>query len=73
MANSNQFKISINKAKAKNDKIYNLIFWNKIPLIAASFQDAKISVSSPDPDWIRIQSGPCIRIRIQEGKNDPQK
>jgi hypothetical protein len=24
-----------------------------------------------DPDWIRIQSGPLIRI--QEGKNDPQK
>jgi hypothetical protein len=31
----------------------------------------KISVS--DPDWIRIQSGYWIRIRIQEGKNDPQK
>jgi len=27
----------------------------------------------PDPDWIRIQSGQWIRIRIQEGKNDPQK
>ncbi len=24
-----------------------------------------------DPDWIRIQSGQSIRI--QEGKNDPQK
>jgi hypothetical protein len=24
-----------------------------------------------DPDWIRIQSG--LWIRIQEGKNDPQK
>jgi hypothetical protein len=30
-------------------------------------------VSDPDPDWMRIQSGPWIRIRIQEGKNDPQK
>ncbi len=30
------------------------------------------SVSDPDPDLIRIQSGP-IRIRNQEGKNDPQK
>ncbi len=27
----------------------------------------------PDPDWIRIQSGQWIRIRIQEGKNYPQK
>ncbi len=29
----------------------------------------------PEPDWIRIQSGMWIRIRIriQEGKNDPQK
>jgi hypothetical protein len=26
-----------------------------------------------DPDWIRIQSGQWIRIRIQEGKNDAQK
>jgi hypothetical protein len=26
-----------------------------------------------DPDWIRIQSGQWIRIRIQEGKNDPKK
>jgi hypothetical protein len=26
-----------------------------------------------DPDWIRIQSVQWIRIRIQEGKNDPQK
>jgi hypothetical protein len=26
-----------------------------------------------DPDWIRIQSGQWIRIRIQEGQNDPQK
>jgi hypothetical protein len=27
------------------------------------------SVSDPDPDWIQIQSGQWIRIRIQEGKN----
>ncbi len=32
-----------------------------------------IRVVDPDPDWIRIQSGLWIRIRIQEGKNDPQK
>ncbi len=28
-------------------------------------------VADPDPDWIRIKSGQWIRI--QEGKNDPQK
>jgi hypothetical protein len=26
-----------------------------------------------DQNWILIQSGQWIRIRIQEGKNDPQK
>jgi hypothetical protein len=35
------------------------------------------SVSDPDPEGIRIQSGQWIRIwnriRIQEGKNDTQK
>ncbi len=40
-----------------------------------------ISAVDPDPDWIWIQwdipgsvsgSGFAIRIRIQEGKNDPQ-
>ncbi len=32
-------------------------------------------VADPDPNWIWIHSGQCIRtrIRIQEGKNDPQK
>jgi hypothetical protein len=29
------------------------------------------TVANPDPDWIRIQWGPCIRN--QEGKNDAQK
>jgi hypothetical protein len=29
--------------------------------------------SVADPEWIRIQWGPWIRIRIQEGKNDPKK
>jgi hypothetical protein len=28
------------------------------------------SVADPDPDWIQIQSGQCVRIRIREGKND---
>jgi hypothetical protein len=36
-----------------------------------------LSVSDPDPDWIRFNkvsgSGFGIRIRIQEDKNDPQK
>jgi hypothetical protein len=31
------------------------------------------SVSDPDPDWIRIQSGQWIWIRIHESNNDPQK
>jgi hypothetical protein len=31
------------------------------------------SVSDPDPDWTRIQTGQWISIRIQEGKNDPRK
>jgi hypothetical protein len=34
---------------------------------------AKSSVSDPDRDLFLIQSGQWIRIRIQEGKNDPQK
>jgi hypothetical protein len=35
----------------------------------------KTRAADPDPylDWIRIQSGQWIRIRIQESKNDPQK
>jgi hypothetical protein len=28
-------------------------------------------VSDPDPDWIRIQSGPWIRIRIRNPDPDP--
>jgi hypothetical protein len=37
--------------------------------------DRVSSVVDPDlnPDWIRIQSGQWIHIRIQEGKNNPQK
>jgi hypothetical protein len=34
---------------------------------------ARIRVADPDPNWIRIQSGQWIRIRIQEGKNYPKK
>jgi hypothetical protein len=29
------------------------------------------SVSDPDPYWIRIQSGQCIRIRIRNPDPDP--
>jgi hypothetical protein len=37
------------------------------------FCTLQFRVVDPDPDWIRVQSGLWIRIRIQEGKNDPQK
>ncbi len=33
----------------------------------------RVADPDPYPDWIRIQSGQWIRIRIQEGKNAPQK
>jgi hypothetical protein len=36
-------------------------------------EEAGMVVRVADPDWIRIQSGQWVRIRIQEGKNDPQK
>jgi hypothetical protein len=31
------------------------------------------SVSEPDPNWILSGHGSRFEIRIQEGKNDPQK
>ena len=31
------------------------------------------SVSDPDPDWIRIQSGPWIRVRIQGQESKEEK
>jgi hypothetical protein len=34
---------------------------------------SKVADPDPDPNWIRIQSSQWIRIRIQEGKNYPQK
>ncbi len=33
-----------------------------------NFHSARSRVADPDLDWIRIQSGQWIRIRIQEGK-----
>ncbi len=41
-----------------------------VPIPAFELHD-ETRVVDPDPDWIRIQSG--LWIRIQEGKNDPQK
>jgi hypothetical protein len=31
------------------------------------------TVRVADSEWIRIQMGPWMRIRIQEGRNDSQK
>ncbi len=33
--------------------------------------DGKSRVADPDPDWIRIQSGQWIRIRIRNPDPDP--
>ncbi len=38
-----------------------------------SMDEIRVADPYPDPDWIQIQLGQWIRIRIQEGKNDPQK
>jgi hypothetical protein len=58
------------------------------PLMEKKHLGSRINISNPhlvsdnmikkettqtDPDWIWIQSGQWIRIRIQGGKNDPQK
>jgi len=32
-----------------------------------------VSDRDPDPDWIRIQSGPWIRIRIQGQESEEEK
>jgi len=37
-----------------------------------NFQFARVSVSDPDPDWIRIDSGPWIRIRIRNPDPDSE-
>ena len=44
-----------------------------VPVPVPQHWKRSFSDSVSDPDWIRIQSGQWIRIRIQEGKNDPQK
>ncbi len=56
--------------------IYTLVFLESLFRICRlSIRTVLCSVSDPDPDWIRIQLGQCvrIRIRIREGKNDSQK
>ncbi len=42
-----------------------------IPAFELGHDETRVVDPDPDPDWIRIQSG--LWIRIQEGKNDPQK
>ncbi len=46
---------------------FGLSYYSKIPGTGTV-----PSVSDLDSDWIRIQSGHWIRIRIQEGKSDSQ-
>ncbi len=47
------------------------IFFGLKHLLFDAEPGCKIRVADPDPYWILIQSGKWIRI--QEGKNDPQK
>ena len=42
-----------------------------MPFLASALFPPKSSVSDPDPDWIRIQWGPWIRIRIRNPDPDP--
>jgi hypothetical protein len=50
-------------AQQQLGRFISVLFYCKYNLLCSSVSD---------PDWIRIQSGPWIRIRIQEGKNDLQ-
>jgi hypothetical protein len=45
--------------------------WNCIKI--QEKEQIKGSVVDTDPDWTRIEWDPWVRIRIQEGKNNPQK
>ncbi len=55
-----------------NDFVTSLWYLNLTMSAPASPKNISTSrVPDPDPDWIRIQSGQWIRIRIL--KNDPQK
>ncbi len=51
--------------------VTKMAFWQM--LLCNTPPTDSTSVSDPDPDWIKIQSDQWIRIRIQEGSNDPQK
>jgi|LakMenEpi03Aug12_release.lakeMendotaPanAssembly.Ray.scaffolds.fasta_scaffold1628317_1 hypothetical protein len=60
----------------KNIQIFLFLFLYdepSVPLAAPMYVEG--SVVDPDPDWIRIQWGSWIRIRIriQDGKNGPEK
>jgi hypothetical protein len=44
---------------------------NQKPQVTHALLIVHHKVADPDPYWVRIQSGQWIRI--QEGKNDPQK
>ncbi len=46
----------------------------KVPVANMDYSYVLESVVDPDSytDWIRIQWGPWIRIRIPEGKNGPE-
>ncbi len=86
-----KFDFFINKGSRTRTKVSptvpNLPSNDKITRFDATLQTAsgcqclrsaiEFSVSVPVSDWIPIQSGQWIRIRIrirfQEGKNDPQK
>ncbi len=47
-------------------------FWVSWEYFSSTWIDViSASVSDPDLDWIRIQSGQCIRIRIQDPDLDP--
>ncbi len=45
----------------------------RVPKQNVAYRIHRIYQRVSDPDWIRIQSGQWIRIRIHESENDPQK
>jgi hypothetical protein len=48
-------------------------FFHCCTLLAINISFTLPTNNVSDPDWIQIQSGQWIRIRIQEGESDPQK
>jgi hypothetical protein len=63
--------VGASKVPARGDIFFRTPVW------CVLFFSYVARVADPDPDWILIQLGQWIRIRIrvriQEGKNDPQK